>query len=99
MRFGLADLDELPSLKEFEQLAQAALGADDGIAPMEPESASIESPAGSPDENAPRMSAASEEPFAEPPGESLPPASAAPTQADASSESTTPDAKAATSSS
>src|SRR5215469_1758407 len=37
MRFGLADLDELPSLKEFEQLAQAALGADDGIAPTEPE--------------------------------------------------------------
>jgi segregation and condensation protein B len=37
MRFGLADLDELPSLKEFEQLAQAALGADDGIAPIEPE--------------------------------------------------------------
>ena len=39
MRFGLADLDELPSLKEFEQLAQAALGADDGIAPTEPEEA------------------------------------------------------------
>jgi segregation and condensation protein B len=32
MRFGLSDLDELPSLKEFEQLAQAALGADEGIA-------------------------------------------------------------------
>ncbi|MGC1105982.1 MAG: SMC-Scp complex subunit ScpB [Candidatus Acidiferrales bacterium] len=39
MRFGLADLDELPSLKEFEQLAQAALGADDGIALTEPEEA------------------------------------------------------------
>jgi len=37
MRFGLADLEELPSLKEFEQLAQAALGADEGIAPTEPE--------------------------------------------------------------
>jgi len=37
MRFGLSDLDELPSLKEFEQLAQAALGNDDGIAPIEPE--------------------------------------------------------------
>ncbi|MHB8413527.1 MAG: SMC-Scp complex subunit ScpB [Candidatus Acidiferrales bacterium] len=37
MRFGLADLEELPSLKEFEQLAQAALGADEGIAPVEPE--------------------------------------------------------------
>lgn len=40
MRFGLADLEELPSLKEFEQLAQAALGADDGIAPTEPDEAS-----------------------------------------------------------
>jgi segregation and condensation protein B len=36
MRFGLSDLDELPSLKEFEQLAQAALGSDAGIAPTEP---------------------------------------------------------------
>jgi segregation and condensation protein B len=36
MRFGLSDLDELPSLKEFEQLAQAALGSDAGIAPIEP---------------------------------------------------------------
>lgn len=42
MRFGLADLDELPSLKEFEQLAQAALGADDGIAPIEPDAVSTE---------------------------------------------------------
>ena len=39
MRFGLSDVDELPSLKEFEQLARAALGADEGIAPIEPESA------------------------------------------------------------
>jgi len=45
MRFGLADLDELPSLKEFEQLAQAALGADDGIASVDPEEASADSPA------------------------------------------------------
>ena len=36
MRFGLSDLDELPSLKEFEQLARAALGSDEGIAPIEP---------------------------------------------------------------
>jgi segregation and condensation protein B len=36
MRFGLSDLDELPSLKEFEQLAQAALGSDSGIAPNKP---------------------------------------------------------------
>jgi segregation and condensation protein B len=39
MRFGLSDLEELPSLKEFEQLARAALGSDEGIAPMEPEAA------------------------------------------------------------
>jgi segregation and condensation protein B len=39
MRFGLSDLDELPSLKEFEQLAQAALGSDSGIAPNQPEEA------------------------------------------------------------
>jgi segregation and condensation protein B len=42
MRFGLSDLDELPSLKEFEQLARAALGADEGIAPIEPEPETIE---------------------------------------------------------
>jgi segregation and condensation protein B len=39
MRFGLSDLDELPSLKEFEALAQAALGADEGIAEVQPEDA------------------------------------------------------------
>src|SRR5579863_10408144 len=39
IRFGLSDLEELPSLKEFEQLARAALGADEGIAPIEPEQA------------------------------------------------------------
>ncbi|MFY9805152.1 MAG: SMC-Scp complex subunit ScpB [Candidatus Acidiferrales bacterium] len=37
MRFGLSDLDELPSLKEFEALAQAALGSDEGIAEVQPE--------------------------------------------------------------
>ncbi len=36
IRFGLSDIDELPSLKEFEQLARAALGSDEGIAPIEP---------------------------------------------------------------
>ncbi|HXH67397.1 MAG TPA: SMC-Scp complex subunit ScpB [Candidatus Limnocylindrales bacterium] len=35
MRFGLSDLDELPSLKEFEALAREALGTDEGIAPGE----------------------------------------------------------------
>jgi len=32
MRFGLSDLDELPSLKEFEALAREALGSDEGTA-------------------------------------------------------------------
>jgi segregation and condensation protein B len=35
MRFGLASVDDLPSLKEFEALARAALG-EDGIVPPEP---------------------------------------------------------------
>ncbi len=34
MRFGLASVDDLPSLKEFEALARAALG-EDGILPEE----------------------------------------------------------------
>src|SRR5438874_4813305 len=33
MRFGLSDLDELPSLKEFEDMARVALGSDEGLAP------------------------------------------------------------------
>src|ERR1700724_2469131 len=40
MRFGLSDLDELPSLKEFQKLARAALGADEGVATVEPETES-----------------------------------------------------------
>jgi segregation and condensation protein B len=47
MRFGLFDLDELPSLKEFEALAQAALGDDTGIAPTEPEDSSVAAAASS----------------------------------------------------
>src|SRR2546422_11684780 len=49
MRFGLNDLEELPSLKEFEALAREALG-DEGIAPTEEEvvaaggSESVDSP-------------------------------------------------------
>jgi len=35
MRFGLSDLDELPSLKEFEALAREALGTDEGISSAE----------------------------------------------------------------
>jgi hypothetical protein len=34
MRFGLSDLEELPSLKEFEALAREALGSDEGFAPV-----------------------------------------------------------------
>ncbi len=33
MRFGLSDLEELPSLKEFEALAREALGSDEGFSP------------------------------------------------------------------
>jgi segregation and condensation protein B len=40
MRFGLSDLDELPSLKEFEALAREALGSDEGFAPVEETAAS-----------------------------------------------------------
>jgi segregation and condensation protein B len=39
MRVGLASVGDLPSMKEFEQIARAALGEDDIIAPSEPESA------------------------------------------------------------
>ena len=35
MRFGLSDLEELPSLKEFEALAREALGSDEGLAPAD----------------------------------------------------------------
>jgi segregation and condensation protein B len=58
MRFGLGDVDELPSLKEFEALAREALGADDGIAaePEPPESEPLSEPtmeAGPPEATAP----------------------------------------------
>ena len=42
MRFGLSDLDELPSLKEFEALAQAALGSDEGIAEVQAEDQAVD---------------------------------------------------------
>jgi len=41
MRFGLSDLDELPSLKEFEALAREALGSDEGVAPRESSDESV----------------------------------------------------------
>jgi segregation and condensation protein B len=43
MRFGLSDLDELPSLKEFEALAREALGTDDAVHPDVSESPISES--------------------------------------------------------
>jgi segregation and condensation protein B len=43
MRFGLSDLEDLPSLKEFEALAREALGTEDGIAEAAPVADSTES--------------------------------------------------------
>jgi segregation and condensation protein B len=57
MRFGLSDLDELPSLKEFEALAQAALGDDAGIAPNEPEGEAEGQPEALPETSAVEVSA------------------------------------------
>jgi segregation and condensation protein B len=47
MRFGLSDLEELPSLKEFEALAREALGSDEGLAPVN-EAATNEASIGAP---------------------------------------------------
>jgi segregation and condensation protein B len=71
MRFGLSDLDELPSLKEFEQLAQAALGSDAGIAPTEPDDATPGESAG--DENAAteQENAAPSDTMSDDPGEAV----------------------------
>jgi segregation and condensation protein B len=43
MRFGLSDLEDLPSLKEFEALAREALGTEDGVAETVPATDSAES--------------------------------------------------------
>ncbi len=43
MRFGLSDVDELPSLKEFEALAREALGSEDGVADTLPEESAADS--------------------------------------------------------
>ncbi len=55
MRFGLSDLDELPSLKEFEALAREALGTDEGIAisPESSDEAQLNSPTADTLENLP----------------------------------------------
>lgn len=101
MRFGLADLDELPSLKEFEQLAQAALGADDGIAPIEPDEAyAQQAPASEASAQEPSESA---EPLAASQSESPSESAQSPSEAEssgqggASSDPETPESKAATS--
>jgi segregation and condensation protein B len=44
MRFGLSDLEELPSLKEFEALAREALGSDEGMAQEETYSGTLQVP-------------------------------------------------------
>jgi segregation and condensation protein B len=62
MRFGLSDLEELPSLKEFEQLARAALGSDEGIAPVEPQAAAEGTPEVAPSATGRKEVAASPEP-------------------------------------
>ena len=100
MRFGLADLDELPSLKEFEQLAQAALGADDGLAPTEPDEVSADSPAPSPTEFSQPSASGAESSSNNPPNiESAASATAAEEspKPDTSSESATFEGKAASS--
>src|SRR5690349_1101269 len=45
MRFGLSDLDELPSLKEFEALAREALGSDEGVAAQTSDESVLDAPA------------------------------------------------------
>jgi segregation and condensation protein B len=100
MRFGLADLDELPSLKEFEQLAQAALGADDGIAPIEPEEVSAhEASTQSTPESAEPLVASSDSPAEQgiATGANAVPAEAASTNDDASAPAPNPDSQTAAS--
>src|SRR5271169_1593907 len=63
VRFGLSDLGELPSLKEFEQLARAALGTDEGIAPIEPEDLEAINPSDAVESPAPEETASETETF------------------------------------
>jgi segregation and condensation protein B len=59
MRFGLSDVDELPSLKEFEALAREALGTEDGVANVAPEESSDQPSSESPVDPAAESSMAS----------------------------------------
>jgi segregation and condensation protein B len=68
MRFGLSDLQELPSLKEFEALAREALGSDMGVAPTT-EEAMLAAPTADTLEN---LTAAQQHPAANPLTEDLP---------------------------
>jgi segregation and condensation protein B len=91
MRFGLGDVDELPSLKEFEALAREALGTDDGIA-VEPEA-----PEGEPLADVAAREASASEGAAEVSGETPAPASSEAAMPDSESrsvESLVPEAKA-----
>ena len=53
VRFGLDDLSELPSLKEFEALAREALGAEEGLAPNTTEEELMKQPTADTLENLP----------------------------------------------
>jgi segregation and condensation protein B len=74
MRFGLSDLEDLPSLKEFEALAREALGTEDGVTEADPigestepaESAAPESTAPAPAEHTEQVRSEANEDAAEP---------------------------------
>jgi segregation and condensation protein B len=51
VHFGLKDLSELPNLREFEELARQALGAEEGVAAPDPHS----SPGNGPSEGRPGL--------------------------------------------
>jgi segregation and condensation protein B len=61
LRFGLNSLDELPSLKEFEELARAALGTQEEAAMEVPPTAPIGDPQSPTDSDAPQMAPRQEE--------------------------------------
>jgi segregation and condensation protein B len=81
MRFGLGDVDELPSLKEFEALAREALGTDDGIA------VEAEAPEGEPLADVAAREATTSEGAAEVTGETPAPASSEAAMPDSESRS------------
>jgi len=92
MRFGLSDLEDLPSLKEFEALAREALGTEDGVAESAPDVDSTES-GESAAADSPEVSAASE--AASPSSESAPAEHTQPAEGGASADVAEPSQKAA----